>query len=61
MEEIENLEQRKADIEKELTTEISDYEKLQKLSEEIKLIIESIDEKTMRWMELEEMKESFLD
>lgn len=60
MEEIENLEQRKADIEKELNTEISDYEKLQKLSEEIKLIIESIDEKTSRWMELEEMKESFL-
>ncbi len=57
--EIEILEQQKTGLENELNSGISDFEKLQKLSKEIKIIIESIDEKTMRWMELEELHDRF--
>jgi len=53
--EIEALETQKADIEKKLSSgEITDHEELQKLSEQISQLIEVIDEKTMRWMELSE-------
>ena len=55
--EIEMLEQQKVELETELNSGISDFEKLQKLSEEIKAIIDSIEEKTMRWMELEELRD----
>jgi len=55
--EIEMLEQQKVELEAKLNSGISDFESLQKLSEEIKAIIESIDEKTMRWMELEELRD----
>ncbi len=55
--EIENLENEKAGLEKKINSGITDYEELQKLSEKIKNIIDLIDEKTLRWMELDELKE----
>lgn len=58
--EIETLEQQKTLLEKELNSGITNFEALQNLSEQIKTTIELIDEKTLRWMELEELKEKFL-
>ena len=55
--EIEELEIEKVNLENQLNSGITDFEKLQKLSEKIKEIIDEIDNKTMRWMELEELKE----
>jgi len=55
--EIEELEQQKTALEEELNSGITDFEILQKLSEQIKGAINSIDEKTLRWMDLEELKE----
>jgi ATP-binding cassette subfamily F protein uup len=55
--EIEELEQQKTALEEELNSGITDFEILQKLSEQIKETINSIDEKTLRWMDLEELKE----
>lgn len=57
--EIEMLEQQKVELETELNSGISDFELLQKLSEEIKTVLEAIDEKTLRWMELEELRDQF--
>ncbi len=57
--EIEMLEQQKAELETELNSGISDFELLQKLSEEIKTVLEAIDDKTLRWMELEELRDQF--
>jgi len=56
---IARLEKEKADLEAELNSGITDFEKLQSLSEKIKSIMELTEEKTIRWMELEELKESF--
>ena len=55
--EIEMLEQQKAELETELNSGAGDFEVLQKLSEEIKTVLEAIDEKTLRWMELEELRD----
>jgi ATP-binding cassette subfamily F protein uup len=55
--EIEMLEQQKAELETELNSGAGDFEVLQKLSEEIKTVLEAIYEKTLRWMELEELRE----
>ncbi len=57
--EIDALEKKKAALEVEINSGITDFEHLQELSEQIKKIMEIIDEKTMRWMELEELKEKF--
>ncbi len=54
---IEVLEQQKTTLENEINSGITDFEQLQKLSEQIKTLMETIDEKTLRWMELEELKE----
>ena len=51
---IENLENEKSDLESAISSGITDYEKLQEISNRIALIISLIDEKTMRWMELAE-------
>jgi ATP-binding cassette subfamily F protein uup len=55
--EIAELEEKKKKLEEELNSGITDYEKLQAISEEINTLIEKIELKTLRWMELEELKE----
>jgi ATP-binding cassette subfamily F protein uup len=56
--EIEALEIEKKNLEDRLNSGITDYEELTKISQAIERIMEAMDEKTMRWMELEELKES---
>ncbi len=56
---IEYLEQEKSTLETELNSGISDFEVLQDISHKIKSVIQQLDEKTLRWMELEELKEQF--
>ncbi len=50
---IETHEKEKAELEKTLGTE-SDYEKISEMSTRIGVLIDMIDEKTLRWMELDE-------
>ncbi len=52
--EIEQLEIEKAEVETAINSGIQAYEELNKLSERIGELIELIDEKTLRWMELDE-------
>jgi len=52
--EIEQLENEKAKAEAILNSGIDDYEKLNKLSSRIGELMETIDAKTLRWMELDE-------
>ena len=52
--EIEALEREKQDLEELMNSGENDYEKLRKASDRIALIIELIDEKSMRWLELDE-------
>lgn len=52
--EIERLEVEKAEIESSINSGELAYEKLNKLSERIGELLELIDEKTLRWMELDE-------
>lgn len=51
---IENLEKEKLDLEKLLNATNNNYEVLEKTSARIGEIIKSLDDKTLRWMELEE-------
>lgn len=51
---IAKLETEKTELEEKLNSGMSDYEELQKLSARISQIIDDLDEKTLRWMELEE-------
>ncbi|MBT3175259.1 MAG: ABC-F family ATP-binding cassette domain-containing protein [Lentimicrobiaceae bacterium] len=53
--EIEKLEFEKVKIEEELNSGTVDYDKIQKLSQRIGEVIELIDDKTLRWMELDEL------
>jgi ATP-binding cassette subfamily F protein uup len=53
--EIEQLENEKAEIESLIHSGIKDYEELNRLSAKIGELIKLIDEKTMRWMELDEL------
>ena len=53
--EIENLEEEKADLEASLSSGIEDYEKITKISERISEIIDLLDEKMLRWLELDEL------
>jgi ATP-binding cassette subfamily F protein uup len=55
--EIEQLEKEKSNLETLINSGITDFNKLQELSMSIENIINKIDEKTLRWMELEELKE----
>ena len=52
--EIEILEEEKKNIETEMNNEISDNQKLQDMANRYKEIIEDLDIKSMRWLELEE-------
>ena len=54
MDEIDALEKEKIVIEDKIGSGNTDYEELQKLSSRIGVVIETIDEKTYRWMELDE-------
>jgi len=54
MVEIDKLEEEKALIEQKIGSGTVEYEELQKLSHKIGEVIEAIDEKTFRWMELDE-------
>jgi len=53
--EVEELEERKAELEKILNDSSLDYEKLQKKSAEYEELQQTIDEKSTRWLELAEM------
>lgn len=53
--EIENLEEEKAELEASLSSGIEDYEKITKISERISEIIDLLDEKMMRWLELDDL------
>jgi ATP-binding cassette subfamily F protein uup len=53
--EIASLENEKADLEKTLNSGENDYEKLHQVSLRISEIIKLLDEKVMRWLELEEL------
>ena len=57
---IDMLEKEKATLEARLNTGITDFEILQEISGKIKSIMQQLDEKTLRWMELEEMKEQLI-
>ncbi|MCR9133230.1 MAG: ABC-F family ATP-binding cassette domain-containing protein [bacterium] len=52
--EIEKLEAKKSALQQEMSSGITDYEKLQELSEEFETTKELIEEKEMRWLELAE-------
>ncbi|MCD6597769.1 MAG: ABC-F family ATP-binding cassette domain-containing protein [Bacteroidales bacterium] len=52
--EIEELEKRKNELEESLNSGTLDYADLEKASKDLKEILELIDEKTLRWMELDE-------
>jgi len=52
--EIESREEENQDLEKKLNAGENDYESMQKDAERIGEIMEIIDEKTLRWMELDE-------
>jgi len=52
--EIEALENEKAGLEKEINDGIEEYELLQEKTSRIGIVISEIDEKSMRWLELDE-------
>ena len=52
---IEELNAKKAEIEQFLNSGTTDHEELQAKAEEIQIIIESLDKKEMRWLELSEL------
>jgi ATP-binding cassette subfamily F protein uup len=56
--EIEALEARKEELELKMTEVIDDYPTLQVMAEELQKILVSIDQKTNRWMELEEIRDA---
>jgi ATP-binding cassette subfamily F protein uup len=53
--EIQQLEKRKENLTTEMNNGTADHAQLLKLSEEIKQVTETIDEKTLRWLELSEL------
>jgi ATP-binding cassette subfamily F protein uup len=53
--EIEALEKQKSDIANRFTNGATDHQQLEQWSKEIKSISDSIDEKTLRWLELSEL------
>jgi ATP-binding cassette subfamily F protein uup len=55
--EIEKLESKKQELEQKISS-LEDFQEIQKVSEEIQNIIELIDEKTLRWLELAEIAET---
>ena len=54
--EIENLEQEKIELNQVLTQGESDYTRLQETSAQLARVLSLIDEKTLRWIELDELK-----
>ncbi|HQQ94356.1 MAG TPA: ABC-F family ATP-binding cassette domain-containing protein [Bacteroidia bacterium] len=56
--EIPHLELKKKELETSLSSGISDYQEIQKISEEISKIISRLDEKSMRWLEIQELLSS---
>lgn len=53
--EIQELEKAKVGLTKQLNSGLTDHQQLQKLAEEIKQLDETIDAKTLRWLELSEL------
>ncbi len=54
--ELQKLEQRKADLTAILNSGITDHQKLQDLAGQVQQVNETIDEKTLRWLELSELE-----
>ena len=55
--EIENLEKEKAELEAFLSSGTTDFEKLEQASSRIGKVSELLDDKTMRWLELDEFNQ----
>lgn len=55
--EIQLLEKEKADLEKDMQEASTDFDKLEKVGNRLKEVIEKLDEKSWRWMELDEKVE----
>jgi ATP-binding cassette subfamily F protein uup len=55
--EIEQLENKKIELTSLLNSGTTDHQQLQKWSDEIKAASDSIDQKTLRWLELSELME----
>lgn len=49
------LEQKKHDLENKLAGGISDYGEIQKISNDLQIIIKELDEKSLRWLQIQEM------
>ena len=58
--ELESLNAEKQEIEAKLSGEVSEIEEITKLSKRLEEILALTEEKEMRWLELEEIKESDL-
>jgi ATP-binding cassette subfamily F protein uup len=56
--EIEVLEKQKSELEEKVNSGITDHTKLQELGQQLRTITDSLDAKTMRWLELSELVES---
>ena len=54
--EIQILEKRKEELTNALNSGISDHEELQKLAAQVQDIVDKIDEKSLRWLELSELQ-----
>jgi ATP-binding cassette subfamily F protein uup len=52
--EMPKLEEKKLDLENKLASGITDYNEIQKLSDELKSLAKSLDEKSTRWLEIQE-------
>jgi ATP-binding cassette subfamily F protein uup len=49
------LEQKKQELENKLAAGITDYSEIQKISSDLQLIIKELDEKSLRWLQIQEM------
>ena len=49
------LEQKKLELENKLAVGITDYGEIQKISNDLQLIIKELDEKSLRWLQIQEM------
>jgi len=48
------LEKKKLELETQLASGITDYNEIQKLGEALKAVSEDLDEKSLRWLEIQE-------
>jgi ATP-binding cassette subfamily F protein uup len=54
--EIPKLEKQKSELEQEIITHANDYSKVSEITEKLNKVSDQLDEKSMRWLEIQEMK-----